>query len=159
MAKWIERLVQLLTGTVTGLMAIMTTILISNIFCRYVFGFSLTWSAEAARYCMVWFAFLGIAVLAHRREHLSVKFLESRLKPRLQKAIQGTILLGSAVFFVILSGFGGILVVRTQGQTAASIPWLPINLVYTVIPVSGIVMTLSTLHEIVGLFRNTGNDT
>lgn len=158
MAKWIESLVQLLTWMVTGLMAVMAMILITNILCRHAFGFSLTWSAETARYCMVWIAFLGIAVLAHRREHLSVRLIEPRLEARWQKALRGIILCGSVIFFVILSVFGGILVVRTQGQTAASIPWLPMNFVYAVIPLSGIIMTLSAVFEVVGLVRNNGND-
>lgn len=159
MAKWIERLVRLLTWTVTGLMAAMTVILITNVLCRYAFGFSLTWSAEAARYLMVWFAFLGTVILTHRCEHLSVRLLAPRLEPGGQRVLQGTVLCGSLIFFVALSACGGILVVQTQGQTAASIPWLPMNLVYAVIPVSGIIMTCSTLHEITRLFRNNGNDT
>lgn len=158
MAKWIERLMQLLTCMVTGLMAMMAVILITNVLCRYVFGFSLTWSAEAARYCMVWFAFLGTAVLAHRCEHLSVNLLGPRLGPRWQQALRGMFLCGSVIFFAILSVFGAVLVVRTHGQTAASIPWLPMNLVYTVIPISGIIMALSATHEMVGLISNNGND-
>jgi len=158
MAKWIERLMQLLTWTVTGLMAMMAIILITNVLCRYVFGFSLTWSAEAARYCMVWVAFTGITVLAHRREHLSVNLFGPQLGPRWQEALRGVIVCGSMIFFAILSVFGGILLVRTHGQTAASIPWLPMNLVYAVIPISGIIMTLSAVYEMVTLFRNVGND-
>jgi len=158
MAKWIEKLMQLLTWTVTGLMAMMAVILIANVLCRYAFGFSLTWSAEAARYCMVWIAFLGIAVLAHQREHLSVKLIEPRLAPHRQKVLRGGILCGSVIFFAILAVFGGILVLRTSGQTAASISWLPMNLVYAVIPLSGIIMTLSAVDEMVGLIRNDGND-
>ena len=150
---------QLLTWAVTSLMAATALILITNVLCRYAFGFSITWSAEAARYCMVWFAFLGIAVLAYRHEHLSVSLLGPRLGSSGQKALRGTILCGSLIFFVTLSAFGGILVVRTQGQTATSIPWLPMNVVYAVIPVSGVVMTLSATYEIVGLLRNKGNDT
>lgn len=149
---------QLLTWAVTGLMAVMALVLIANVLCRYAFGFSLTWSAEASRYCMVWIAFLGIAILAHRREHLSVRFIEPRLEGRWQKALRGTILFGSVVFFAVLSVFGTILVIRTRGQTAASIAWLPMNLVYAVIPISGIVMTLSAVCEMAGLIRNGGND-
>lgn len=158
MSKWIERLMQLLTWAVTGLMAIMALVLIANVLCRYAFGFSLTWSAEASRYCMVWIAFLGIAVLAHRREHLSVQLIEPRLERRWQKVLRGAILLGSVIFFATLSVFGTILVIRTHGQTAASITWLPMNLVYAVIPISGIIMTLSAVREMVGLVRNGGND-
>ena len=158
MAKWIERLIRLLTWTVTGLMAMMAIILITNVLCRYAFGFSLTWSAEVARYCMVWIAFLGVAVLAHRHEHLSVDLFGLRFGPRWQEALRGIILCGSVIFFSILLVFGGILVVRTRGQTAASIPWLPMNLVYAVIPISGIIMTLSAVYEMLGFIRNKGND-
>lgn len=158
MTRQIEKLMQLLTFVVTGFMAAMAIILIANILCRYVFGFSLTWSAEAARYCMVWVAFLGIAVLAHRREHLSVNFIESRLSLRWQKALRGIILFGSMVFFAILLVFGMVLVIRTHGQTAASIPWLPMNLVYAVIPVSGFIIMLSAACDIIGLIFKNCND-
>ncbi|OHB78555.1 MAG: hypothetical protein A2Z25_22350 [Planctomycetes bacterium RBG_16_55_9] len=140
-------------------MAAMAGILITNVACRYGFGFSLTWSAEAARYCMVWVAFLGIAVLVYRGEHLSVNLFGPRLGPRGQKALRGVILFGSVIFFAIQSVFGGILVVRTYGQTAASIPWLPMNVVYAVIPLSGVIMTLSSTCEMVKLIRHDGGDT
>ena len=148
-----------LSWMVTGLMAMMAIILIANVLFRYVFGFSLTWSAEAARYCMIWFAFLGITVLTHHREHLSVTFLAPRLEAHGQKILRGTILCGFLILFAILSVFGGILVIRTGGQTAASIPWLPMNLVYAVIPLSGMIMTLSTVYELSELIRNNSNDT
>jgi TRAP-type C4-dicarboxylate transport system permease small subunit len=131
--------------------AVMALILIANVFTRYLFSYSLTWSAELARYCMVWSAFLGIAVLVNRNQHLAVDLLDKALPEAPRRVLQALVHGLSALLFAILTGYGAVLVAQTRGQVAASIRLLPMNLVYSIIPFSGAIMLAGELIHLVRL--------
>ncbi|MHC4630390.1 MAG: TRAP transporter small permease [Planctomycetota bacterium] len=134
------RLNSVLTIVVVICMAVMTSVVMTNVCCRYVLRLSLTWSAELARYCMVWLAFLGAAVLVNKNQHLAVDVLAKALskdaKKRLAILVHGL----SMVFFMIMAYCGFELVRSTTNQVASSMRFLPMNVVYMVIPVSGLLM-------------------
>lgn len=55
-----------------AILATMVIAVLAQVFSRYVLDFSLTWSEELARICMISLVFLGAAVLSRNNEHLSV---------------------------------------------------------------------------------------
>ena len=137
-----------LIGIIAILIAAMALIVIANVFSRYVLNFSLKWSAEAARYCMVWAAFLGAVVLVHSGEHLAVDILERFLTGVPQKILRVIIILGSTIFFIIQTFYGFVLVHLTRGQVASSLRVLPMNVVYAIIPISGLLMILISVVKL-----------
>jgi TRAP-type C4-dicarboxylate transport system permease small subunit len=143
-------LINFLTRIIAILIAAMALIVIANVFSRYMLHFSLKWSAEAARYCMVWAAFLGAVILVHKGEHLAVDLLEKSLSGMSQKILKVIIILGSIIFFTIQTFYGVILVFLTRSQVASSIRVLPMNVVYAIIPISGLLMIFVS---IVNLYR------
>jgi len=150
MEKITTALINFLTRIIAILIAAMALIVIANVFSRYVLHFSLKWSAEAARYCMVWAAFLGAVILVHSGEHLAVDLLEKSLSGMSQKILKVIIILGSTIFFTIQTFYGVILVYLTRGQVASSIRVLPMNVVYAIIPISGLLMIFVS---VVNLYR------
>ncbi|WFE89861.1 TRAP transporter small permease [Roseibium porphyridii] len=55
-----------------AIIATMVIAVLAQVFSRYALDFSLTWSEELARICMIGLVFLGAAVLSRNNEHLSV---------------------------------------------------------------------------------------
>jgi len=156
MEKITTALMNFLTGITAILIAAMALIVIANVFSRYVLNFSLKWSAELARYCMVWAAFLGAVVLVHYGEHLAVDLLERGLKGVPQKVLRILIILGSIIFFLIQTVYGIVLVHLTRGQVASSLRVLPMNAVYAIIPISGLLMifvSVVKLHSLLAKQR------
>lgn len=145
---------QVLKWTSLILLTAMVTIMCANVFSRYALRYSLTWSAELARYCMLWSAFLAAAVLVNRDEHLSMNILLQNLKGRLRTITALLIHSGSFVFFCLLVWVGLMLVRQTGNQVASSIA-IPMNLVYSVIPVSGALMAFGSLYRIILLLQKT----
>jgi TRAP-type C4-dicarboxylate transport system permease small subunit len=127
-------------------------ILIVNVFTRYVLRFSLTWSAELARYCMVWAAFPAIAVLANRNQHLAVDLLQKSLRGVSKRILQAAALVGSAVLFAVQTAYGLSFVLQARGQVAPSIQALPMSVVYAVIPISGAYMLAGAAVNLLRVF-------
>jgi len=135
------------------LMAAMVFIVSANVFTRYVFSFSLTWSAELSRYLMLWAAFIGASVLVNQDAHMKMDLLERFFKKRLWCVHRIIIITGSLVFFLIQTFFGCMLVIKTQGQIAASIRFLPMCVVYSVLPISGLLMIFGIAQQSCKLIR------
>ncbi|MBA7477410.1 2,3-diketo-L-gulonate TRAP transporter small permease protein YiaM [subsurface metagenome] len=135
------------------LMAAMVFIVSANVFTRYVFSFSLTWSSELSRYLMLWAAFIGASVLVNQDAHMKMDLLERFLKKGLWRVHRIIIITGSLVFFLIQTVFGCMLVIKTQGQIAASIRFLPMCVVYSVLPISGLLMIFGIAQQSCKLIR------
>jgi len=149
----VSRVNAILERVMAFLIAAMALILIANVASRYALAFSLTWSAELARYCMVWAAFLAIAVLVNRNEHLVVDLLEKSLRGAPKRLLQAAVLLVSCVLYLILAVYGVGRGVQTRDQVAASMDFLPMNLVYSIIPISAAMMLCGALVNLHRLIR------
>ena len=145
-------------GVISMLIGTMSVVIIVNVLSRYLFNYSLTWAAEAAEYCMVWAAFISMAVLVCRQEHLAVDMLLRALRGSAKKVLRVCILVGSLCFFVPMTYLGIRLVIATRGQVASSLRFLPMNLVYSVIPLAGAIMVVGTLVLISQEFRHKKQD-
>lgn len=141
---FVERINRLLIGVAVVFLVVTVAIVIANVVSRYVLHVSLTWSAELARYSMVWSSLLAAAVLVNMQQHLSVDILEKYMPARLRFAAQLVIHIGSMTFFFILLVSGCLLVMRTSGQVASSIEMLPMNAVYVIMPVTALLMLLGS---------------
>jgi TRAP-type C4-dicarboxylate transport system permease small subunit len=57
------------------LLGIMVVNVSVGVFCRYVLNNSLSWTEEFARYLMVWFAFIGMAIAFRDESHVNVSVI------------------------------------------------------------------------------------
>src|SRR4030043_1114786 len=74
-----ERVVQV---TLVGMVAVMTVIIILQVFMRYLFLYSLSWSEEVARYLMIWVSFLGASLALKYGFHIGVEFVTNRISEK-----------------------------------------------------------------------------
>lgn len=141
----VERINRLVVLAAALFLLLTVAIVLANVLSRYALHVSLTWSAELSRYSMIWSALLAASVLVNRRQHLSVDILERHLRGRVRVAAQVITSVGSMTFFLILLLSGWTLVTRTSGQVASSIEVLPMNVVYSIVPVSALLMLLGSV--------------
>ena len=144
---YVNRINKLVIGVSVVFLVSTIGIVITNVLSRYVLHVSLTWSAEAARYSMIWSALLAAAVLVNRSQHLRVDFLDQFLSRRARFLLLVLVEIGSMTFFVVMSISGSILVLRTSGQIASSIESLPMNAVYLIIPISAATDAVRLIHR------------
>ena len=120
-----------------------------QVFSRFVFNFSFSWSQEILMISFVWFVLFGAALAVKHREHLKIDLIE-KLPAQLKlvfKIIEMTVIFAFIVVFV----YYGILLIQDNfksGQTVGFIP-LKVAYVYMAIPVSGLCMLYYTVKDLV----------
>ena len=140
-----ERIVQF---TLVGMVGVMTVIIILQVFMRYLFLFSLSWSEEVARYLMIWVSFLGASLALKYGFHIGVEFVINRIPKKMRGWINLTAKLG-VLFFLIYFTIGGFRLswaVRDQDS-----PALLFSMAYAYLsaPVGGVFMIIQLLSLLV----------
>lgn len=131
--------------------ALMLVIIFFQVISRYLFNHSFEWSEELARFLFVWTVFIGSALIIGDKGHMAVKLLPERLKGKKS----GTVL----EIFVELCSLAFILILIIQGSKMTKIMMfqtspalgIPMGFVYSIIPISGVLMLLYFLKNILGI--------
>ncbi len=124
----------------------MSIIIPVGVFARYVLGFGAQWPEPIAIMLMVVFTFLGAAASYRAGAHIAVGMLTDRLPAGLQKKC--AILVDLCMAIICLFGviYGSKLCLGTMGQTLAELPWLPVGITYSPLPL-GALLTLVFVVE------------
>lgn len=130
------------------LMLIMVASVTAQVISRYIFENPFSWTEELSRYTFVWVTFLGMAVAIKNGEHIALDILEKSLKGVSQKTIKliNKLLLLSFASIWTYSGYK--FVGLGMGQKSPSLG-LPMEIVYLVIPISGILLIYFIISEAV----------
>lgn len=140
-----------------GLGAAMAGIIAVQVFYRYVLNHSLFWSEELARFFLVWLTFLGASVAYYRKAHPGIDVFFSRMPGPLQKFFQLTVHAASIVLFVVMVLYGVEFsyFVRLQISPALHLPkWI----IFSVIPVSGIILLVHALSFLLSALKGSARD-
>jgi TRAP-type C4-dicarboxylate transport system permease small subunit len=143
------RLNRLAEWVMGGLLAAMTALVGVQIAGRFLFGYSIFWSDELARFLLVWIAFLGMSIGVRRGAHPAVDSLVRALPPAWRRPAVFLAVACSLVFFLVMVGYGTLLVSRTWAQRSPSLG-LRMSLPYLAVPVAGLLMGLHALAGAVG---------
>ncbi len=92
-----EKVVQV---TLVGMVGVMTVIIILQVFMRYLFLYSLSWSEEVARYLMIWVSFLGASLALKYGFHIGVEFVINRIPEKMKGWVNLVAKLGMLLFLV-----------------------------------------------------------
>ena len=129
------------------LLALMSIIIVVQVFFRYVLQNSLQWSEEIARYMFIWLIYIGIAYGVKLDKHIAVdavySFLPKKVKPFYA-------LIGYVIFFIfaVIVVYYGVAVtanIAASGQISNG-AHVPMQYVY-VAPVVGMSLTLIRLVQ------------
>lgn len=138
-------------GTAVALLAVTVTLVILQVFFRYVLNSSLSWSEEAARYLFIWSAVLGFSSSVEARRLFRFDMVARRLPPLGARLCVGLYALAVVAVLWALVVSGRTLVAATASQTSPAIG-LPMALPYAALPVGGL---LIALHFLAGLGAST----
>lgn len=109
------------------------------------------WTEELAGFQLSWVALLGAAWVLRQGAHPGLDLFYRQLAPRLRRRadILGAALV--ALFALVVLVYGGIrlvLMTRELDQLTAALGW-PMALVYSVVPVAGLLLTLFAVESLV----------
>jgi len=145
-----QALVRLLVGAACWigitLFAALTVCLFWSVTIRYfaIFGGSLPWVEEFARFTFIWMAFLGAIVALDRGQHIAIDLLAKSLPGPVQRVLAASVNAVVLVFLAVYTVKGAELVRLTTDQLSPQLS-LPMSVIHSAIPVSGAVMFLQIL--------------
>ena len=142
-------------GLIVTVFAVLVLNVLWGVISRYVLGDQARWSEELARLLMVWLALLGAVLALVQKEHLGVDVLVRKLhvdaQPMAQICVQMVVLL----FAVLVLSYGGFQLTLQRWEAGQTLPALGISKAwfYLAIPISGLLMALVSLEEMVAVGR------
>jgi TRAP-type C4-dicarboxylate transport system permease small subunit len=134
---------------VSGAALVAITLIIPlGVFMRYVMNNPLSWPEPAAVVMMVMFSFLGGAAVYRANVHVAVEALLNAVAPGVRRAMLWGVDACMAAIALFMLGYGAHLCVITRYQTMAEFPGLSVAVVYSPIPVAGLLTLLFLIERV-----------
>jgi len=84
------------------LLAVMSLVVIVQVFSRYVLHYSFVWAEELVRYLMIWMVMIGAALVQATNDHIRIDFVPMLAGPRGRRALETVFRLFTLVLLVVL---------------------------------------------------------
>ena len=133
------------------LMAALVIDVVWQVFTRFAMPQPSSFTDELARFLLIWVGLLGSAYAVGQRMHLAIDLISERLTPRRRQAMGIVIeltVLSFAVGVLLVGGWELVSLTLLLGQTSAALG-VPLGYVYSVLPLSGAIMSFYAIVAIV----------
>lgn len=133
------------------LMSLMVLNVLWQVFSRYVLGKPSAFTDELARFLMIWLGLLGAAYVSGRNDHVAIDVLAKRASKKRQKWLKRWVCIVIILFCLAAMVAGGSWLVYTTYELKQLSPalGLPLAYVYTVIPISGLLVVYGKVLTII----------
>ena len=130
--------------------AVMSAVIIVQVFFRYVLKESLSWSEELARYIMVWVTFVGASIGVKRGAHVGVEMLVTALPKNVQAIVKYLGLIISIIFcIVVIVASLGIIQRQFTGNQVSPAMRIPMWWAYAAVPAGAFLMTVRFIQILI----------
>jgi len=144
---YLDRVIEKLLVTIFGLMVINV---IWQVITRYFSENPSSFTDELSRYLMIWLGILGAAYVTGKNEHVSIDFFIKKISVQNRKILTLFITLSIICFAIIALVIGGgrlVYITLILQQYSPSLK-IPLALVYSILPISGILIIFYKITEI-----------
>lgn len=132
------------------IMAVMVVNVLWQVFTRFVLGTPSSFTDELARYLMIWVGVLGAAYISGRKMHVAIDLLPTKLNKEGQTKLKifiNWIIIAFCLAALVIGGTRLVFITFTLGQFSPALQ-IPLGVVYSVIPISGILIIFYKLSDI-----------
>jgi TRAP-type C4-dicarboxylate transport system permease small subunit len=131
------------------MMAVMASLVFTNVITRYIFNFSIMWAEEVSQYLMIWIAYLSAGLAMREGRHVAIEVLQDRLPGVL--AMRLRMLVGALVLaFLGVVTVLGFQFVAFAWQQETPVLNISLGIPYLAVPIGAM---LFALHFLL-MFRN-----
>lgn len=127
------------------LISLTVIIIFLQVVMRYVFGNSLPWSEELARYLFIWMIYIGVSYGVKRRKHLNVDSF-AMLFQKKGKAVIGIISNSLFLIFALIMTYFSFNIMAEITRESAALQ-IPMEWVYAA-PAVGMMLTVFRLIQV-----------
>ena len=136
-----------------ALFAFMVLIGTYQILVRYIFNSPSTVSEELLTYSFTWMSLFAASYVFGKRDHMRLGFVADKLSPDKLKVLNIILEVITIAFSSIVMVYGGISITKlSMTQKTASLG-IPMGYIYLVIPISGILIVIYSVLNIIDLAR------
>jgi len=129
------------------LMVGMTSVVLLQVFRRYVLNSALLWPEELARYLQIWLTFCGAAVALKAGEHVGVEAIIQLIPEGVQRFIRLLFKIVVVIFLLVFIKFSWVVAVMNVSSTSMALG-ISFFWVRMALPVGGLLMLLAQLGNI-----------
>jgi len=140
---------RMLQGVLLLLMIALTAIVVLGVVYRKL-GASLSWYDEIAAIALAWVTYYGAAYAALNRAHIGFEGLINVMPMRLRMASVVLAEILVITFFVLLAWMGLRVLRVLEGDGLVSLPWVPLQLTQSVIPIGAVLFVVAQLMSFPG---------
>ena len=137
------------------LMSVLVVDVLWQVASRYILSSPSSFTDELAGFLLIWVGVLGAAYVSGRKEHLAIDILIQRSSPARQRML--LYIIYSLIFLFALSVMvtGGVVLMYTRFvlQVKSAALELPLGYVYSVLPLSGLIIMYYEVVHILQLKR------
>jgi TRAP-type C4-dicarboxylate transport system permease small subunit len=147
--RWLSRILIVL-------MAVSVLNVLWQVFTRFILKHPSSYTEELARYLLIWIGLLGAGYASGQGLHLAIDYFTLKMKPGTQRYvglfIQSMVFL-FALAVMVIGGLRLVTITLELNQTSAALQ-IKLGYIYTVLPLSGIVIMFYALLAFIEYLRN-----
>ena len=145
--------------------AYMTIAVLAQVFGRYVFNYSISWTEETARFAQAWVSLVGAGITMRKGWHVAVDSLPEKLPINAARTLK-IILASGCIWFLGIVVYGSFALIEL-GWLFESSPVLsiPMWIIYMCLPLGaiyfGVEIVLSVIerwHKPFGIIKSSDNE-
>ena len=145
--KIFEKFFSIYKFILISLTVVMFLIVGANVFSRFVLNNSLGWADELSRFIFIWISFLGAVIAYGSDDHVGLNFVIAKIpSAKIQNLINIITDILIMLVLAIITYYGYI--VATSATNVSPALYIPMTLVYSVVPFSGLIMMMINLTKI-----------
>ncbi|MCR5536015.1 MAG: TRAP transporter small permease [Succinivibrio sp.] len=142
----IDRVLKIMSIVLCGAMVVVVAY---QVFARFILSNPSAISEELANICFVWMGLSASALLYGEKGHMNINFIPEKLGPHKSQIL----VILSEVFTLVMATWvltwGGYHIsANAMGQVNAAMPWLPIGVIYSIVPVTGACVVFYAFYNI-----------
>jgi TRAP-type C4-dicarboxylate transport system permease small subunit len=116
-------------------------------------GRSLIWYDEIASVLLAWLTFYGSALASAKRAHIGCPEIVDAMPWRMRRAFNIFAQILVIAFFALLCGVGVSITPVLATDALVSLPWIPMSVVQSVIPISAALILIGETAHLVDVIR------
>jgi len=153
--KFEHRLNRVLELFLVILMSVLVMDVLWQVISRYILSSPSSFTDELAGFLLIWVGVLGAAYVAGSKEHLAIDILIQRSSPARQHLLRYVIYSLILLFALSVMVTGGVVLMYTRFalQVKSAALQLPLGYVYSVLPISGLIIIYYEVIHILQLKR------
>lgn len=147
----LDKLLEFLCTVIFIAMVCLTTYQVTV---RYVFKSPSSISETLTRYLFVWLILLSATYIFGKRDHIAITFLKDRFTGGARRTLDIVIECITIFFAAVILVYGGAIITQMNMLQYDSILQIPTGLIYSIIPVCGVVIIFYCIINIMDCLKD-----